>query len=131
MAIQNPPKEDTMATKRNVRRSGTTQSIRQQFEAKLRRFSREAPERRELAPLWKEIFGGDDEILNEGYAFLADIDRLVAEMLEQIPAAQHDAAITAIREQTAFVVASSLLAIVRRAAWAESQLQHATGAATH
>jgi len=52
-------------------------------------------------------------------------------MLEQIPAAQHDAAIAAIREQTAFVVASSLLAIVRRAAWAESQLQHATGAATH
>ena len=119
-----------MATKRNVRRSGTAQSIRQQFEAKLRRFSREAPERRELAPLWKEIFGGDDEILNEGYAFLADIDRLVAEMLEQIPAAQHDAAIAAIRERSAFKVGSALLAVVRRAAWAEAALQSAAGTAT-
>ena len=120
-----------MATKRNARQSGTAQSLRQQYEAKLVRFSRKAPQRRELAPLWKEIFGEDDNVLNKGYAFLADIDRDVAEMLEQIPAAQHDAAIAAIRERSAFKVGSALLAVVRRAAWAESQLQHATGAATH
>jgi len=110
--------DDCVTDMRHLQGEVYALSLRQ-YKLKVERFAVQVAGARKLAPIWAQVFSGDDEILAEGFAYMEKLDCQLEAELQGLPEEQQGEVIRRFRRRTAKTVARRIRELAHMAALVE------------